>query len=137
MSKQNTRKKVSYLYATLGIALVLFLIGFFGTMLLYAHQNLELSQDKIPVIVEIKETADSAALIALPLWLKKQPFLKEETLRLVRKEEKLKEFMAEYGNDEAIDATLIPFPDSYEFRLAPEWLGKNKTATMKTEIKKN
>lgn len=137
MSKYLQRKKTSYSYSIISVSLVLFLIGFFGVILLYAHQNVEKSQSKIPVIIELKEAADSAALAALPKWLVQKPYIQAGTLRFVKKEEKLKEFIAEYGNDEALDITLIPFPDTYEFRIAPEWLLNNKTTNMKAEIKEN
>lgn len=137
MSKYLQRKKTSYSYSIISVSLVLFLIGFFGVILLYAHQNVEKSQSKIPVIIELKEAADSAALAALPQWLAQKPYIKAGTLRLVKKEEKLKEFVAEYGNDEALDTTLIPFPDTYEFRIAPDWLLNHNTTDMKAEIKEN
>ncbi len=137
MTKHLQRKKISYVYSIIGVSLVLFLIGFFAIILLYAHQSVERSQTKIPVIIELKEVADSAALAALPKWLAQKPYVQAGTLRLVKKEEKLKEFVAEYGNDEALDVTIIPFPDTYEFRIAPEWFNTHTTAEMKAEIQQN
>lgn len=137
MSKRLKPKKTSYTYAIIGVSLVLFLVGFFGAILLYAHQNMENSQSKIPVIIELKEASDSVALAALPKLLAQKSYVQTGTLRLVTKEEKLKEFVAEYGNDKVLDVTLIPFPDTYEFRIAPEWLVNHKTADMKADIEQN
>ena len=54
------RRKINYFYSIISVALVLFLLGFFSTALLFTRQQVTNQQEKISMMVELKENADSA-----------------------------------------------------------------------------
>jgi cell division transport system permease protein len=119
-----SRHRPNYVYAILSVALVLFLLGFFGATLLYSRQMMAISKESIPATVEIADNADSTALVALRQALQKSAFVRAGSLRVVTKAQKLVEWKKEFSNDSLLDETLIPFYDTYEMSIKDEYLNR-------------
>ncbi len=119
-----SRHRPNYVYAILSVALVLFLLGFFGATLLYSRQMMAISKESIPATVEIADNADSTALVALRQALQKSAFVRAGSLRMVTKAQKLAEWKKEFSNDSLLDETLIPFYDTYEMSIKDEYLNR-------------
>ncbi len=133
----SQRKKASFFYSIVSMALLLFLMGFFGATYLYTQHSLRASQEKIPVSIELKESPDSMALVTLTKALETADYVKTNSLKRISKDEKLKEFVAEYGQDSALDMTIIPFYESFEFNLKENYLSQNAIEKIKNDLKEN
>jgi cell division transport system permease protein len=63
------RTRPNYFYALISVALVLFVLGFFGAILLHAQQFVRLYKERVNLIVELVESASTSDMIALESFL--------------------------------------------------------------------
>ena len=131
------RRKTNYFYSIISVALVLFLLGFFGTALLFVRQQAAMQQEKITMMVEIKEGADSAALATLKKELPKMDFVKTGSVHFVSKQEAA-DVMRQSLGDTLINPDMpLPFYDSYSLSLKPESMNKKAIADISEKLKGN
>ena len=131
------KRKTNYFYSILSVALVLFLLAFFGTALLFVKQQTALQQDKITMLVEIKEGADSSALENLRLELPKADFVKTESCRFVPKEEAA-DMMRQSLGDNLINADMpLPFYDAFSISLKSDRLIPDSIAAITQRLLAN
>ena len=131
------RRKTNYFYSIISVALVLFLLGFFGTALLFVRQQAAMQQEKITMMVEIKEGADSAALASLKKELPKMDFVKEGSVHFVSKQEAA-DVMRQSLGDTLINPDMpLPFYDAYSLSLKPESMNKKAIADISQQLKDN
>ena len=129
------RRKTNYLYSVISVALVLFLLGFFGISLLFVKQQVDSQQEKISMMVELKEEADSADLADLKAWLPKANFTREA--RFVSKEEAA-EMMRKSLGDEYINPDMpLPFFDAYSVNLKSTRMSQDSITAISNRLKEN
>jgi cell division transport system permease protein len=131
------RRKTNYFYSIISVALVLFLLGFFGTALLFVRQQAINQQDKITMMVEIKEGADSATMATLKTELPKMDFVRKGSVRFVSKQEAA-DVMRQSLGDTLINSDMpLPFYDAYSLSLKPEAMNKISIAEITQTLKDN
>lgn len=131
------RRKTNYFYSIISVALVLFLLGFFGTTLLFIRQQAVNQQEKITLMVEIKEGADSTELVRLKQELPVMEFVKNNAVRFISKQEAA-DVMRQSLGDELINPDMpLPFFDAYSVSLKSEYLNKESIETVSKKIKEN
>ena len=82
------RRKANYLYSILGVALVLFLVGLCGSVLLYIRQLMQNEQEQLTLMVELKSDADTLEIANLKNFLQSDNVLTTVgSLKFVSKEE--------------------------------------------------
>lgn len=82
------RRKANYLYSILGVALVLFLVGLCGSVLLYIKQLMQNEQEQLTLMVELKNDADTLEIANLKNFLQSDNVLTTVgSLKFVSKEE--------------------------------------------------
>ena len=129
------RRKTNYFYSIISVALVLFLLGFFGTTLLFVKQQVDSQQEKISMMVELKEEADSAALSDLKTWLPTASFTREA--RFVSKEEAAETMRKSLGNDYINPDMPLPFFDAYSVNLKSTCMSADSIAAISNRLKEN
>jgi cell division transport system permease protein len=131
------RRKTNYFYSIISVALVLFLLGFFGTALLFVRQQAINQQDKITMMVELKEGADSAAIATLKTELPQMDFVNKGSVRFVSKQETA-DMMRQSLGDTLINPDMpLPFYDAYSLSLKPEAMNKTRMAEITQTLKDN
>lgn len=131
------RRRTNYFYSIISVALVLFLLGFFGTALLFVQQQATMQQSKITMMIEIKEGADSVALTSLKQELPQMSFVKQGSVKFVSKQEAA-EIMRESLGDTLINPDMpLPFYDAYSISLTPESMNKESIADITLKLKDN
>lgn len=129
------KRKINYFYSVISVALVLFLLGFFGTALLFTRQQVANQQEKISMMVELKENADSAALQNLKRWLPKADFVRES--RFVSKQQAA-DLMRKSLGDEYIAADMpLPFFDAYSLNLKSDRLNTDSISSITAQLREN
>jgi cell division transport system permease protein len=129
------RKKINYTYSIISVALVLFLLGFFGTLLLFTRQQLTTQQEQIAMMVELRENPDSAALDILRGWLPTADFAKEA--RFVSKNEAADIMRQQLGSEFISPDMPLPFYDAYSVQLKPDRLSTDSIAAISTRLQEN
>jgi cell division transport system permease protein len=129
------RRKINYFYSIISVALVLFLLGFFGTALLFTQQQVTNQQEKISMMVELKENADDLTLQMLKNSLPKADFVREA--RFVSKEQ-AGAMMRKSLGDEYIAADMpLPFYDAFSVNLKSDRLNSDSIAAISTRLRTN
>lgn len=132
------RRRTNYFYSIIGVALVLFLLGLCGIILLFTHHQLQNERDNLSLMVELKDEADSASLEKIRLFLEGGEFTQRGTLHFVGKEEAFKKMSKQFPDETALlkDGPL-PFFNSYVLNIAPEYLVSEKIDTIQSQIRNN
>jgi cell division transport system permease protein len=129
------RRKINYFYSIISVALVLFLLGFFGTALLFTQQQVTNQQEKISMMVELKENADDLTLQMLKNSLPKADFVREA--RFVSKEQ-AGAMMRKSLGDEYIAADMpLPFYDAFSVNLKSDRLNSDSIAAISARLRTN
>lgn len=129
------KRKINYFYSVISVALVLFLLGFFGTALLFTRQQVANQQEKISMMVELKENADSAALQDLKHWLPKADFVRES--RFVTKKQAADMMQKSLGDEFIADDMPLPFFDAYSLNLKADRLNNDSIASITAQLRSN
>jgi cell division transport system permease protein len=131
------KRKTNYFYSILSVALVLFLLGFFGTALLFVKQQTASQQDKITMLVEIKEGADSAALETLHLELPTADYVKPKSCKFVPKEEAAEMMRQSLGNELINSDMPLPFYDAFSISLKSDRLTPDSIKAISERLLEN
>ena len=129
------RRKINYFYSVISVALVLFLLGFFGTALLFTRQQVANQQEKVSMMVELKENPDSAALKDLKRWLPKADFVRES--RFVTKKQAGEMMRKSLGDEFIADDMPLPFFDAYSINLKSDRLNNDSIASITARLREN
>ncbi len=129
------RRKTNYFYSIVSVALVLFLLGFFGTALLFTRQQVTNQQEKISMMVELKENADELSLQMLKNWLPKADFVRE--LHFVSKEQAGAMMRKSLGDEYIAPDMPLPFYDAFSVNLKSDRLNSDSIAGITARLRTN
>jgi cell division transport system permease protein len=129
------RKKTNYFYSIVSVALVLFLLGFFGTALLFTRQQVTNQQEKISMMVELKENADELSLQMLKNWLPKADFVRE--VHFVSKEQAGAMMRKSLGDEFIASDMPLPFYDAFSVNLKSDRLNSDSIAVITARLRTN
>ncbi|MBV7532665.1 ABC transporter permease [Chitinophaga sp. sic0106] len=91
------KSKPSYLYSIIGVALVLFLLGTLGLVVIHANKLSKYFKESIEVQVILRDNVKEAQAIALRDSVAAKPYVK--SIEYVSKEEAARRFQKEFGED--------------------------------------
>jgi cell division transport system permease protein len=96
--KSSAKKsKPSYLYSIVGVALVLFLLGTLGLVVIHANKLSEFFKENIEIQVILRDNVKEEQTLALRDSIAHQPFVK--TIEYVSKDMAAERFKKEFGED--------------------------------------
>ena len=81
------RSKPNYLYSMVSVGLVLFLLGFFGLMVVHARQLLHYYREHVSLILEFKDTATAEDIDSVTTALAAKSYILPESIRFISQEE--------------------------------------------------
>jgi cell division transport system permease protein len=93
------KTKPNFIYANISTALVLFLLGAFSLVLLFANDLIRTYLENIEIMVEMKPEADAAANTTFRQYLTNQAFVRTGSLKYTTKEEAATVMRKEFGSD--------------------------------------
>ncbi len=119
MSKKSGQKyngaKPNYLYTIISMALILFVLGLLGLIILQGNQLLDTIKSKVIVLVEIEEHTSQSEIDSLGNTLHQLDFILPGSITFVSKEEIAKEMEAEMTEDLKVLSMDNPFLNMYNF----------------------
>ena len=117
LNSRKLRRKVrnSYFISTVSIALVLFLLGAVGFLILNAVGATERMRESVTVHVMLKDGLDAEGQEAVKRQLLAREAVK--AVKFVSKDEAAKEFKEYIGNDFVEFLDQNPLPDAFEVTL--------------------
>ena len=131
------RSQPNYGRSIVSVALVLFLLGFFGMVVLQARQLVGLLKEEINLIVEIDEAANKEAKTALQEYLESSAFLKPGSLQYISKEEGIRLLRDDFGNDFMEAGLPNPLYDVFVFNVKSSFMHPDSLADIRSNLMKN
>ncbi len=133
-SDKRLRRKVrnSYIISTISIAMVLFLLGSVGYLILNAVRTTDTMRENVAIYVMLRNDAGEPQRDSIGVMLKSNPAVKE--VKYVSKKEAAADFKEYIGSDFEEFLSFNPLPDSYEVRLNADNSGRDGVKALEAEI---
>lgn len=131
---QKRRLFSSYFSVVLSIALVLFLLGSLGLLVLNAVKVANYFKEQIPISIYFKETAKDSEIASLNKSLQSEAYTKN--LTYTTKDEAAKKHSAEIGEDFMEYLGYNPLQNSTDFYLNAEFVDETQVAEIVAELTK-
>ena len=134
-SFNRQRLITSYFSVTLSITLVLFLLGFFGFLVLSTQKIANHFKEQVAVTILIKDNAKSADIAQLQKTLSVAAFVK--SLQFISKEEAAEKFSKDIGEDFVTFIGTNPLQNAIDLSLKAEYAETEKLGEIKRELEQN
>ena len=127
--------KPNYLYAILSVSLVLFLVGFFGLIILEAQQLVKFSRERINIMAELTNSADQVVIDSLTGALGEEPYIREGSIQFVGKEEGLQILEEELGTEFSELEMANPLYNMLQFNVKATYMVPDTLELIRTRLK--
>lgn len=118
MSKSSTaRTKPNYLLSILSVAMVLFMLGLFGLIVLHLNSLSDFLKEKVEVIIELREGSSDAEITALQDIIRQESAIKQESIQHVGKEEALRIMREDFAAHDISNLGINPLYDAIVFNV--------------------
>ena len=131
------KSKPNYLYSIIGVALVLFLIGIFGLLILNGQSLVNSYKEKMNIMVEIKGEVPSHERLRLTQQLKNAAYVKAESVQFVSKEKAAKILQEDFGDDFANLGFANPLYDVINFSTIATYTHPDSLAAISAVLRNN
>ena len=132
--KSTKRTKPNYIYSIISVALVLFLLGFFGLIILHAQRLIVVFKEKVNILAELKESSLPAEVDTFQLALNQYEFVKKGSISFISKEEAVELMQEEFGEDFLKLDLPNPFFDVITFNVQAVYLEKDSLKNIRDEL---
>lgn len=113
------------------MALVLFMLGCFGLMLLHARQILRYYQEHVDLIMEFKDTAAPEQIDSLQAALEAKPYILPGTVRYISQEQAAAMMRKEFGEDFLALNLPNPFYDIITFNVRGNYMNPDSLKVLR------
>jgi len=131
---KNYKTKPNYFYAIISVALVLFLLGFFGFIVLQGKQVVKYAKEHVDIIIEMKSEASQLEVDKFRRILNQRDFLKVGTIKFISKEEGAELMQKEFGEDFLKLDLPNPLYDIFTFNVKSDYLTANALTAVKEDL---
>ena len=130
----SSRTKPNYIYSIVSIALVLFLLGFFGLILLHAQSLIKSFKEKVPIMVELDETSSTENIETLRKSLANSQFVKKGSVQFTSKEDAANQMREDFGEDFLKLDLPNPLYDVFTFNVNAAFMSDDSLAEIRSRI---
>jgi len=113
----GSRSRPNYMYAVISLALVLFLVGFFGLLMLHGSQLVRTFKERVNILVEMTENHTQTEVDTLRQMLEVASYVKEGSIRYVNRERAAELMEDDFGEDFMKLGLPNPFYDMFSFNV--------------------
>jgi cell division transport system permease protein len=129
------RSKPSYFMAILGVALVLFILGMLGWLVINASKLESYFKGSVQVHAFIREGSPDSEIDAVRKKIQVRPYARN--VEFTSKELARAKFIGDGNQEGNTVLDYNPLPASIDFYLKPEYVNKDSLIKITAEIKKN
>lgn len=131
----SRRSKPSYFMSIVGVALVLFLLGVLGVIVIHAEKLSRYFKENIEIQVILKNDTPKEAALALRDTLANQPYTK--SVEYVSKEMAAQRFKKDFGEDFVNLLKFNPLYASENLKANAEYMNPDSLQKIENELLKN
>jgi cell division transport system permease protein len=133
-SSNPSRRRPRYLYTIISVAAVLFLLGFFGLLMLQIRQLTTSLKEQVDIIVELAPETDSLRHQSVEALLQKSSFVKAGSIHFTSREDALEMMSEELGEDLLALDMPNPLYDIFTFNVPAAYLSPDSLVSIRTVI---
>ena len=137
MPTTGKRSKTSYLYAIIGVSLVLFFLGVIGWVVINGRALTRNLQENILITAEFHDNTRPENIDRFNAMLKQQTFIKASTVRYISKDEAQRSYSASEGRDNAALLGYNPLGATTEFNVYSEYVNDDSLKKITTFIQQS
>lgn len=134
---KDYQSRPNYFYAIISVALVLFLLGFFGFIVLQGQQVIKFAKEKVEIIIELKSDTQQQDIDKIKQKLSREDFAKSGSIKYISKEDGAKMMQEEFGEEFMKLDLPNPLYDILTFNVNSEFLEASKLAAIRSDLKRN
>jgi len=131
----SQRTKPNYFYTISSVAIVLFLLGFFGVLFSLSQQIGQLLKERVSILVEIEPESNPLAVDSLVRSIQSYTAIKSETILLTSKEAALATLQEDFGEDLLRLDLPNPLYDVITFNVKAAYLTSEKLEDLRHKLK--
>jgi len=135
MESANKRLRSSYLSSVVSIALVLFMLGLLGMLVLDARKISDYVKEHVQINVFLNDNLNDAEISAFQNLLSKTPYAK--SVQFISKEQALDSLKKDLGEDAAKMLEVNPLPASFELWLNAAYAHPDSLKKISAAIQQN
>lgn len=132
---KSERRKPNYLYSIVSVALVLFLIGFFGLIILHAQKLMQTFKENVSIMAEMVDSVSTTQIDTLGAYLREGAFVKEGSVRFISREEAAQLMQEDFGDDFLKLGLPNPFYDVYTFSVQANYMQTDSLKMLRDELR--
>lgn len=131
------RKKPSYFYAIASVALVLFVLGFFGLMALHGRKLVNLFKERVDLWLELKPGLAQEDVARMVAEIRQHPFVKPESVTFITKEQAAATMRDDLGDDSILEDMPDLLRDVVRFNVKSDFLDDEKLSDWRTALRQD
>lgn len=129
------RSRPNYVYAIISLALVLFLVGFFGLLLINGAQLVQIFKERVNILVELTEDRTIEQIDSFRQVLENADYVKEGSIRYVDQERAAELMQDEFGEDFLRLGLPNPFYDLFSFNVTASFMQRDSLQNIRANLK--
>ncbi|MEL6721421.1 MAG: permease-like cell division protein FtsX [Bacteroidota bacterium] len=130
------KKRPNYLYVVISVAMVLFLLGFFGAIVLQTQNLVDYFKEQVNIMIELENTTSEEARSKIQAELFTANYLKDSSIVYITKEEGADLLKEEFGADFLSLDMPNPLYDILTFNVKAAYLNKDSLAQIRIDLKR-
>lgn len=131
------KKRPSYLYAIISVALVLFILGFFALTVLHARKLVALFKEKVDIWLELKSDTPASEAARIMADIRSKPFVKSGSVSFITKAQAAADMKADLGNENMPADVPDLLRDIVRFNVVANYLDKDSLAEWRNQLRQD
>lgn len=117
-----SRTRPNYIYAIASVALVLFVLGFFGLMALHGQKLVSLFKEKVDLWMELRPGLEESEVSRMVAIVRQHPFVKPESVMFITREQAAATMRQDLGDESMLEDIPDLMRDVVRFNVKAEFL---------------
>lgn len=135
-TSDKPRSRPNYLYAVISLALVLFLLGFFGLLLLHGTELVRTFKERVNILVELTGEPTPEELAQMQMVMDSARYVKEGSVRYINREQAAELMREDFGEDFMKLDLPNPFYDMYSFNVRASYMQADSLSAIRTDLRR-
>jgi cell division transport system permease protein len=131
------KKRPTYLYAIISVALVLFILGFFALTVLHARKLVALFKEKVDIWLELKSDTPASEATRIMADIRSMPFVKSGSVSFITKAQAAADMKADLGNENMPADVPDLLRDIVRFNVVANYLDKDSLAEWRNQLRQD
>jgi cell division transport system permease protein len=131
------RTRPTYLYAITSVALVLFILGFFGLMALHAHSLVQIFKERVDIWMELNPNTTQEDVTRIVGDVRSKPFVKPESVRFITREQAAATMRKDLGDESLLEELPGMMRDVVQFNVHASYLHNDSLTAWRTALRQD